>query len=350
MDSAVIFDVDGVLLELTAAEEDIFFETFRARSAIREVGKALGLPEGELGVVARSFPHVRASGIRSAIDRLPELAGSNLGAGQLETLFRVCERLDGFPRHLALHPCGIVLSDEALLARVPLERSFRGHRMVQADKDDVERLGFLKLDVLGVRMLSAIRHCLDEVARTEGTKLDIEAIPDDDPATFATIRASDTIGCFQIESPGQRELLQKLQPDRFEDLIVDISLFRPGPMKSDMIRPYLERRQGRAMPVYPHPDLRPALRETFGVIVYHEQVIRVIAAMGGYGLAEADRIRRHLDREDLPKDDQRVEGDREVGAVERAQRERVGHKRAAGEPGEIERLQGFGHAHESLGA
>ena len=274
-------------------------ETFRARAAIREVGKALGMPEGELGVVARSFPHVRASGIREAIARLPELAGSNLGAGSLETLFRVCERLDGFPRHLALHPCGIVLSDEALLARVPLERSFRGHRMVQADKDDVERLGFLKLDVLGVRMLSAIRHCLDEVGRVEGTKLDLEAIPDDDPATFATIRASDTIGCFQIESPGQRELLQKLQPERFEDLIVDISLFRPGPMKSDMIRPYLERRQGRSAPVYPHPDLRPALRETFGVIVYHEQVIRAIAVMGGYGLAEADRIRRHLDREDL---------------------------------------------------
>ncbi|MFM8944922.1 MAG: DNA polymerase III subunit alpha [Actinomycetota bacterium] len=274
-------------------------ETFRARSAIREVGKALGLPEAELGVVARSFPHVRASGIREAIERLPELAGSNLGAGQLETLFRACERLDGFPRHLALHPCGIVLSDEDLLARVPLERSFRGHRMVQADKDDVERLGYLKLDVLGVRMLSAIRHCLDEVARVEGAKIDLDAIPDDDPATFAAIRASDTIGCFQIESPGQRELLQKLQPERFEDLIVEISLFRPGPMKSDMIRPYLARRQGRAAPVYPHPDLRAALRETFGVIVYHEQVIRVIAVMGGYDLAEADRIRRNLHRDDL---------------------------------------------------
>ncbi|MFM7718835.1 MAG: DNA polymerase III subunit alpha, partial [Actinomycetota bacterium] len=274
-------------------------ETYRARSAIREVGKALGLPEAELGLVAKSFPHIGARRIREAIAELPELAGTNLGAGQLETLFRVCERIGGFPRHLALHPSGIVLSDRDLVTRVPLERSSRGYRMIQADKDDVERLGYLKLDVLGVRMLSAIRHCLDEVARTEDVELDLERIPLDDPATFETIRASDTIGCFQIESPGQRELLQKLQPERFEDLIVDISLFRPGPVKSDMIRPYLERRHGRAAPVYAHPDLRPALRETFGVIVYHEQVLRVLAAIGGYDLTEADEIRRRLDREDL---------------------------------------------------
>ena len=274
-------------------------ETYRARSAVREVGKALGLPATELGLVAKSFPHIRASGIRRAIADLPELAGANLGAGQLETLFRVCERLDGFPRHLALHPSGIVLSDADLAERVPLERSHAGYRMIQADKDDVERLGYLKLDVLGVRMLSAIRHCLDEVARTEDVKIDPAEIPDDDPATFRTIRASDTIGCFQIESPGQRELLQRLQPERVEDLIVEISLFRPGPMKADMIRPYLACRHGHAEPRYAHPALRSALGETFGVIVYHEQVLRALAAVGGYDLTEADAIRRQLHRDDL---------------------------------------------------
>src|SRR5207249_8117480 len=111
--------------------------------------------------------------------------------------------------------------------------------------------------------------------------------------------ASDTLGCFQIESPGQRELLQKLQPERWEDLIVDISLFRPGPVKSDMIQPYLRRRAAMERPVYDHPDLRPALRETFGVIVYHEQVIRTLSAMAGYSLTYADHVRRHLDREDM---------------------------------------------------
>jgi error-prone DNA polymerase len=270
-------------------------DTYRARAAVREVGKALGLPEPEVDTVAKSFPHIGARDLQAAIERLPELAGSNLNAGQLALLFRVAERLDGFPRHIALHPSGIVLSNDDLVRRVPLERSFQGYRVIQADKDDVELLGYLKLDVLGVRMLSSMRHALDEIARTEHVKVDLDRIPTDDEPTFELIRASDTLGCFQIESPGQRELLQKLQPTRWEDLIVDISLFRPGPVKSDMINPYLRRRAGMEAPTYVHPSLRPALRETFGVIVYHEQVMRTLAAVAAYSLTEADHIRRHLD-------------------------------------------------------
>src|SRR5262245_8052218 len=274
-------------------------DTYRARAAVREVGKALGLPEPEVDVVAKSFPHIGAGDLRVAIERLPELVGSNLNAGQLEQLFRVAERLNGFPRHIALHPSGIVLSNDDLVTRVPLERSFQGYRVIQADKDDVELLGYLKLDVLGVRMLSSMRHALDEIARTEHVKVDLDAIALDDEPTFELIRASDTLGCFQIESPGQRELLQKLQPTRWADLIVDISLFRPGPVKSDMINPYLRRRAGMEAPTYAHPALRPALRETFGVIVYHEQVIRTLSAMAGYDLTYADHVRRHLDDEEL---------------------------------------------------
>ena len=274
-------------------------DTYRARSAVREVGKALGLPEVEVGMVAKSFPHISARNLREAMAELPELHGINLPMAHLELLFRVAERLDGFPRHIALHPCGIVLSSHDLVDRVPLERSANGHRMIQADKDDVELLGYLKLDVLGVRMLSSMRHVTDEIARTLGEKVDLERIPLDDEETFEMIRASDTLGCFQIESPGQRELLQKLQPSRWEDLIVDISLFRPGPVKSDMITPYLRRRASFESPVYVHPDLRPALRETFGVIVYHEQVMRTLAAIAGWSLTYADHVRRHLDHEEL---------------------------------------------------
>ncbi|HUL84150.1 MAG TPA: DNA polymerase III subunit alpha [Actinomycetota bacterium] len=272
-------------------------DTYRARAAIREVGKALGLPETEVGVVATAFPHISARNLRSGLERLPELRGINLPVRQLDLLFRVAERLDGFPRHIALHPCGIVLASHDLVERVPLERSANGHRMAQADKDDVELLGYLKLDILGVRMLSSMRHALDEIARTTGEKVDLDRIPLDDPSTFALIRASDTLGCFQIESPGQRELLQKLQPVAFEDLIVDISLFRPGPVKSDMIRPYIARRMGLQRPTYIHPELRPALQETFGVIVFHEQVMRTLAALAGYDLTYADHVRRHLDDE-----------------------------------------------------
>jgi error-prone DNA polymerase len=269
-------------------------DTYRARGAIREVGKAMGLPEGEVDLVAKAFPHIGANQVRAAMEHLPELRDTNLNAGQLETLFRVVERLNGFPRHLALHPSGIVLSGHDLPDRVPLERSFQGFRMVQADKDDVELLGLLKLDILGVRMLSAMRHAIEEIRRVDAQKVDLDEVPIGDSATFELIRASDTLGCFQVESPGQRELLQKFQPTEWSDLIVDISLFRPGPVKSDMITPFLERRNGREAVSYLHPALRPALEESHGVVVYHEQVMKVLAAVAGYDLATADRIRRHL--------------------------------------------------------
>jgi error-prone DNA polymerase len=279
-------------------------DTFRARMAIREVGKALGLPAEEVDLVAKAFPRVAARDIPAAIERLPELAGTNLRAGQLEQLFELCLAIDGFPRHLALHPSGVVLSSPDLADRVPMQESFGGFTMLQADKDDVEDLGLVKLDVLGVRMLSAITHAVSEIRVTTGQAPDLEALPRDDAATFNLIRSSRTLGCFQIESPGQRELLARLQPSRFEDLIVDISLFRPGPVQSDMVGPYLQRRHGFESVVYPHPRLRAILAETNGIIVFHEQLIRVIAEATACPLADADYIRRHLDSErpSLPDD------------------------------------------------
>ncbi len=274
-------------------------DTFRARSAIRETGKALGLPEGEVGRLATAFPHLSARHIPRAMRELPELEGLRLPGPDARLLLRLATRLDGLPRHIALHPCGIVLAPGDLDRRVPIIPSAAGHRMAQADKDDVEQLGYVKLDVLGVRMLSAMRHALDEIARTTGTKVRLEEIAPDDEPTFELIRSSETIGVFQIESPGQRELLQKLQPRTAEDLIVDISLFRPGPVRSDMVSPYLRRRAEMERPIYAHPDLRPVLRETFGVIVFHEQVIRTLCVIAGWSPTEADHVRRHLDDETL---------------------------------------------------
>src|ERR671919_1245291 len=193
-------------------------DTFRARMAIREVGKALGLPAEEIDLVAKAFPRVAARDIPAAIDRLPELAGSNLRAGQLEQLFELCLEIDGFPRHLALHPSGVILSSPDLADRVPMQESFEGFTMLQADKDDVTELGLVKLDVLGVRMLSAIAHAVEEVERREGTGPELDALAHDDVKAFELMRSSCTLGCFQIESPGQRELLARLQPESFEDL------------------------------------------------------------------------------------------------------------------------------------
>ncbi|MDQ3646767.1 MAG: DNA polymerase III subunit alpha, partial [Actinomycetota bacterium] len=271
-------------------------DTFRARMAIREVGKALGVPGDELDLVAKAFPRISARAIPEALERLPELRGTNMRAGQLEQLFGLSMEIDRFPRHLALHPSGVILSSSDLADRVPMQESFGGFTMLQADKDDVEELGLVKLDVLGVRMLSSISHATAEIARTTGP-VDVDSIPRDDPATYRLIRSSRTLGCFQIESPGQRELLARFQPHRFEDLIVDISLFRPGPVKSDMVAPFLQRRHGFEELRYPHPSLEPILRETNGVVVFHEQVIRVIAAATGCSLDDADHVRRHLDAE-----------------------------------------------------
>ena len=278
-------------------------DTYRARHGIRDVGAALGLPPGEVDALAKAFPHIRANQVRAAMRDLPELRASGLaqgdaspggGGGRVDLLLRLVERLDGLPRHVALHPCGVLLSDRTLLDRTPVESSWLGFPMSQFDKDDVEELGLLKLDVLGIRMQSAMSYAVQEVARVDGLTIDVDAAPRDDPATFALVQSTRTLGCFQIESPGQRELVGKFAPETFEDLIVDISLFRPGPVKSDMVRPFLEARQGWKPAVYPHPDLEPALAQTYGVVVFHEQVLQIVNVMTGCSLAEADEIRRAL--------------------------------------------------------
>jgi len=281
-------------------------DTYRARHAIRDVGAALGLPPGEIDAVAKAFPHIRASQVRAALRDLPELRASGLGGGgsggdgggtsggRLDLLFRLVERLDGLPRHIAVHPCGVLLSDATLLDRTPVEASWLGFPMSQFDKDDVEDLGLLKLDVLGIRMQSAMAHAVAEVKRVDSIDIDIDAVPRDDPETFRLVQSTRTLGCFQIESPGQRELVGKFAPESFADLIIDISLFRPGPVKSDMVTPFLQARHGWRPPDYLHPDLTPALAETSGVVVFHEQVLRIVAALTGCSLAEADEVRRAL--------------------------------------------------------
>lgn len=270
-------------------------ETYRVRHAIRDVGAALSLDPAEIDRIAKSFPHIRARDARAALQELPELkelAGEQERYGRL---WELVEALDALPRGVAMHPCGVLLSDASLPARTPVvPTSGEGFPMSQFDKDDVEDLGLLKLDVLGVRMQSAMAHAVAEVERATGERIDLDALPDDDPATYRLIRSAETLGCFQIESPGQRDLVGRLQPATFHDLAVDISLFRPGPVAADMVRPFIEARHGRAPVRYPHPDLRGPLEETYGVVVFHEQIIHIVDIMTGCGRDEADRVRRGL--------------------------------------------------------
>ncbi|MFV0406614.1 MAG: DNA polymerase III subunit alpha, partial [Propioniciclava sp.] len=270
-------------------------ETYRVRHAIRDVGAAMSLPPGDIDAIAKAFPHIRAREARHALRDLPELRRANLGDAQLQVLFALVEGLDGLPRHVSLHPCGVILSDATLGDRTPVESSLGGYPMSQFDKDDVEDLGLLKLDILGIRMQSAMAHAVSETERVTGERIDLDGLaPYDDAAVYAMIGRAETIGCFQIESPGQRELVGKFGPTEFNDLIIDISLFRPGPVKSDMVVPFLRARNGWNEATYPHPDLVDALAETEGVVVFHEQVIKLVAVMTGCSLAHGDEARRSL--------------------------------------------------------
>ncbi|MFE6594436.1 DNA polymerase III subunit alpha [Streptomyces sp. NPDC057781] len=275
-------------------------ETYRVRHAIRDVGAALSMDPAEIDRVAKSFPHIRARDARAALEELPELkelAGESRreGGGRYGRLWELVEGLDALPRGVAMHPCGVLLSDASLLSRTPvMPTSGEGFPMAQFDKDDVEDLGLLKLDVLGVRMQSAMAHAVAEVKRASGAEVDLDAVPDGDPATYRMIRSAETLGCFQIESPGQRDLVGRLQPATFHDLVVDISLFRPGPVAADMVRPFIEARHGRAPVRYPHEDLSEPLKGTYGVVVFHEQIIDIVDIMTGCGRGEADRVRRGL--------------------------------------------------------
>ncbi|MCW2735400.1 DNA polymerase III subunit alpha [Nocardioides sp.] len=272
-------------------------DTYRVRHAVRDVGAALGMPPGEIDAIAKAFPHIRARDARLALRDLPELRASGLGDGGLDHFFSLVERLDGLPRHIAMHPCGVLLSDVTLLDRTPVEASWSGFPMSQFDKDDVEDLGLLKLDVLGIRMQSAMAHAVAEVERVDGVRLDLDdeaQVPFDDTTTYDMISSARTLGVFQIESPGQRELVGRSGIESFDDIITDISLFRPGPVKSDMITPYLDVKQGWTSAHYLHDDLRPILEQTRGVVVFHEQVIEMIARLGGVSYAEGDEKRRAL--------------------------------------------------------
>jgi error-prone DNA polymerase len=269
-------------------------DTYRARHAIRDAGAALGLPGMEIDMLAKSMPHVRARNIAATLESLPELRKLNTSTPLMQATIEMAQRLDGLPRHLAMHPCAIVLSDGGFLDRAPLMSSAGGYPMVAFDKDDVEAVGLLKLDVLGVRMQSTIAYSMKEIERVHKETIDIDAVPLDDTATYELIQSTRTLGIFQVESPGQRELVGKLAPKTFTDLIIDISLFRPGPVKSDMITPFLKARHGWSPAQIMHPDLYEILAHTEGVVVFHEQVIQIIATMTGVSLATADEKRRSL--------------------------------------------------------
>lgn len=293
--------------------------SYRARGAARDAGLALGLDEGQVDQIAQSLWRFNARDFREVLAEKPELRDLAEMIGtqpQLDLLVDLTERLDRLPRHISMHPCGVILGNSDLLSTTPTQPSGIGLPMSQFDKDDIDDMGLLKLDVLGVRMQSSMAYAVNEIIRINGPaaategglpadapyvsaegRVDLDEIPKDDEPTFAAIRTTHTLGMFQIESPGQRELIGKMQPNRYEDLIADISLFRPGPMKGNMILPFINTKHGYQKPDYLHPRFKDFLQDSYGVVIYHEHVLRILHETMGVSLAEADELRRSMERD-----------------------------------------------------
>jgi DNA-directed DNA polymerase III PolC len=266
--------------------------TFRARGAIRKLGRAFGYSYDKIDRLTSFVPyHLKSFQIETAAHTLPELKDTPLK--EESELLRVAAKISGLPYQLSVHLGGVIIAPEDLAAWVPVEMSNKGFPVAQYDKDDVEALGLVKLDLLGLRMHTAIRRTLELLAG-KGIFLDLDDIALDDEKTFRLLRTTETVGVFQVESPGQRQLLGRLQPKKFSDIIAEISLFRPGPMKGDMVTPYVERRRGKEPVRYPHRDLEPILEETYGVVLFQEQVLKIAHSIAGFSLAEADRLRRAM--------------------------------------------------------
>ena len=268
--------------------------TYRGRSAVREVGKALGYPEEVIDRLAKGMIH-GAAGTSETLPALFAEAGLDPTRPQVRIYGALTRQLLGFPRHLTIHSGGFVLSDERLDRLVPIENAaMEGRTVIQWDKDDLEALGLLKVDVLALGMLTCIHKCFDLVERHQGRRLTLATLPAGDRAVYDMICQADTVGVFQIESRAQMSMLPRLRPRCYYDLVVEVAIVRPGPIQGKMVHPYLRRRGGEEPVVYPHPALREILGRTYGVPLFQEQVMRLAVAVAGFTPGEADELRRAM--------------------------------------------------------
>ncbi|BDG61052.1 DNA polymerase III subunit alpha [Caldinitratiruptor microaerophilus] len=266
----------------------ITFGTLGARAAVRDVGRALGLPLPEVDRLARAIPH--GTSLEEAT-RLPEVARIRERSPRLAELLGLARAVEGLPRHPSVHAAGVVIAPGPLTDYVPLYRTAEGVTVTQFDMDQLKELGLLKMDFLGLRTLTVIHKTVEAVRRRE-PDFDLHAIPADDPATFALLAAGETAGVFQLEAGWVADVLRRLRPERFGDIVASISLCRPGPMEH--IPDFLAARHGT--PHYRHPDLEPILRDTYGVMIYQEQIMQVAATVAGFSLGEADLLRRAVSK------------------------------------------------------
>jgi error-prone DNA polymerase len=277
------------------------FATYRSRGAIRDVGKALGLPFAELERLARVTDGWNAKRVREEFALLPD-ADLKRTSPRWRAFVELCAEIAGLPRHISQHPGGMVISSRPLVELVPvMPCAMKGRQMVQWDKDSCSDAGFLKIDLLGLGMLSAVEDCVEQIARNHGETIDLSRVPLDDAAVYDEIQRADTIGTFQIESRAQMQTLLRTRPENLDDLTIQVAIMRPGPIQSKSVHPFVDRRQKlREDPSFvapvEHPLLAEPLRETLGTIIFQDQVLEVAMAVAGFSIGEAEGLRRALSR------------------------------------------------------
>jgi len=272
------------------------FPTYKIRSAVRDVGKALGLPEAELDKLAKRCEGGRARDLAKEMARLPEFR-DRVNAPAWRDLVVLARQIDGFPRHVSQHVGGMIIASRPLVDLVPvMPAAMPGRVLCQWDKDSVNDAGFIKIDFLALGMLSLVEECVELIAEHHGRYVDLSRIDFTDPTVYDMICAGDTVGVFQVESRAQMQMLPRTQPRSIEDLTVEVAIVRPGPIVGKAVNPYAQRRQGREPVTYDHPSLEPALEETLGVILFQEQVLQVAMALTGFTAGQAEALRRAMSR------------------------------------------------------
>ena len=274
--------------------------TYQARSAFRDVARVFGLPIPEINLLSSMLPYYGVHSIRDAIEVFPESRDFPIDREPYKSIIETAEHIDGFIRHLSIHVGGIVIADRPLTDYVPLERATKGLIITQYNMGPVEEMGLVKIDLLGQRSLSIVRDTVEAVKQNYNVEIDLRRLPDRDPKTVRFLRTGRTIGCFQIESPGMRNLLQMLRASCILDVIMGLSLIRPGPSGSGMKERFIRRRLGREPVTYPAPQLREVLASTYGVMLYQEDILKVAEAVAGFTLAEGDELRKAISKKRSP--------------------------------------------------
>ncbi len=278
----------------------ITFSTMAARAAIKDAGRAFDVEYGKMDKLAKMVPEELNITIEKALETSPDLRQAYEDDETVREVVDMALKLEGLTRQDSIHAAGVVIADDDLSNYTPVQRKAK-ELITQYDMDAIQKIGLLKMDFLGLRTLTVISDALDNIKAGRGELVDLDAIPFDDPATFELLRRADTVGVFQLESTGMRGLIQELKPTCFEDVIALLALYRPGPLRSGMVQDFCRRKNGRMKIEYPHPDLEHILKETYGIFLYQEQVMRLAVDMAGYTMAEADGLRGAISKSMIDK-------------------------------------------------